>query len=103
MESSTGSRLDPNVAARIFLELANEHSLQDALQKVFAVTGERPDLTCLQIWRIEDGDRCFRCPLRNKCADQRRCLHLTAGRGVSVVGAEAVSYFGDANARIPIG
>ena len=104
MESITGSRLDPNVAARIFLELANEHSLQGALQKVFAVLGERPDMACLQIWRIEDGDRCLRCPLQERCADHRRCLHLTAGRGVSVVGAaEAGAYFGDPHARIPLG
>src|SRR3974390_181770 len=104
MESSTEPRFDPNVAARIFLELANEHSLQGALQKVFAMMGERSLLSCLQIWRIEDGDRCLRCPLQDKCADHRRCLHLTAGRGVSVVeGAEAVSYFGDPNARIPMG
>ena len=104
MESTTGLRLDPNVAARIFLELANEHSLQGALQKVFAIVGERPDMACLQIWRIEDGDRCLRCPLQESCADHRRCLHLTAGRGVSVVGvAEAASYFGDSNSRIPLG
>jgi len=104
MESATGSRLDPNVAARIFLELANEHSLQSALQKIFAMTGERPDMACLQIWRIEAGDRCLRCPLQERCADHRRCLHLNAGRGVSVVGvAEAASYFGDSNARIPLG
>ena len=104
MESPTGTRLDPNVAASIFLELANEHSLQGALQKVFAVLGERPDMACLQIWRIEDGDRCLRCPLQEKCADHRRCLHLTAGRGVSVVGAaEAGAYFGDPHARVPLG
>ena len=104
MESPTGTRLDPNVAASIFLELANEHSLQGALQKVFAVLGERPDMACLQIWRIENGDRCLRCPLQEKCADHRRCLHLTAGRGVSVVGAaEGDAYFGDPHARVPLG
>src|SRR5271157_2598058 len=98
MESTTGSRLDPNVAARIFLELANEHSLQGALHKVFAIVGERPDMACLQIWRIEDGDRCLHCPLQERCADHRRCLHLAAGRGVSVVGpTEAAAYFGDYN------
>ena len=104
MESPIGTRLDPNVAASIFLELANEHSLQGALQKVFAVLGERPDMACLQIWRIENGDRCLRCPLQDRCADHRRCLHFTAGRGVSVVdAAEASAYFGDPHARIPLG
>ena len=104
MEFSTDTRLDPNIAARIFLELANEHSLQGALEKVFDMVGDKPDLACAQIWRIGDGDRCFRCPLQDRCPDRRRCLHLTAGRGVSVLqAAEAPSYFGDLNARIPLG
>ena len=103
-EVSTNSRLDPNIAAKLFLELANEHSLQGALQKVFAVIGDRPELAGLQIWRIEEGDRCLRCPLAQRCADHRHCLHLTAGRGTSVAGTEQpVSAFEDPNARIPIG
>ncbi len=79
MELSPDSRLDPNIAARLFLELANEHSLDGALQKVHALAGDRPELACLQIWRIEDGDRCLRCPLHKQCGDRRRFLHLTAG------------------------
>jgi len=103
MEASTEPRLDPNLAARIFLELANEHTLQGALHKVFAILGERPELVCLQIWRIGEGDRCLRCPLQTKCPDHQRCLHLTAGRGVPLGGGpEAASYFGDPNARIPL-
>jgi formate hydrogenlyase transcriptional activator len=104
MESSTDLRFEPNMAARLFLDLANERSLPGALQRVVDQVGIRPGLACLQIWRIGDGDRCSRCPLQQQCPDHRSCLHLTAGRGVSVVeGAEAASYFGDPNARIPLG
>src|SRR6185369_680370 len=104
MESSTDPRIEPNIAARLFLELGNERSLQGALQKVVDMVGKRPGLACSQVWCIGDGDRCSSCPLREQCPDQRRCLHLAAGRGISVVeGAGAASYFGDPNARIPLG
>jgi len=104
MESSTALQLEPNYAARLFLELANEHSLQGVRQKVVDMVGTRPGLACSQVWCIGDGDRCSRCPLREQCPDQRSCLHLAAGRGISVMeGAEEASYFGDPNARIPLG
>jgi len=104
MESSTDPRLEPNIAAKLFLELANERSLEGAMQKVVDQVGTRPGLACVQIWRVGDGDRCSRCPLEQQCPDHTRCLHLAAGRGVSVVeGNGAASYFGDLNARIPLG
>src|SRR5882757_6716031 len=104
MDSSTELRFEPEMAAKLFLELANEHSLQGALQKVVDQVGRSPGLACLQIWRVGDGDRCSRCPLREQCPDHRRCLHLIAGRGISVVeGGEPGTYFGDPNARIPLG
>jgi transcriptional regulator with GAF, ATPase, and Fis domain len=104
MKSSAEFRLQPNDAAKLFLELANEHSVQGALQKLVARVGSRPGLACLQVWCIGDGDRCPRCLPQAPCADHRRCLHLAAGRGSSVAGgAEAPSYFGDPNARIPLG
>src|SRR5437899_11491840 len=104
MESSTDPRFELSIAARLFLDLANERSLPGALQKVVDMVGKRPGLACSQVWCIGDGDRCSRCPLKQQCPDHRICLHLTAGRGVSVVeGTEAASYFGDPNARIPLG
>ena len=104
MESITDPRLEANLAAKLFLELTNERSLEGAMQKVVDQVGIRPGLACVQIWRVEDGDRCSRCALEQQCPDHTRCLHLAAGRGVSVVkGAEAATYFGDPNARIPLG
>jgi transcriptional regulator with GAF, ATPase, and Fis domain len=104
MESSRDSPLAPISAAQLFFELANELSLEAALQKLVDMVGERPDVACMQVWRIEEGDRCSRCTLRERCPDHRRCLHLAAGRGVSVTGAaEEVPYFVDPDARIPLG
>jgi len=104
MGSSAELRFQPNDAAKLFLELAGEHSVQGALQKLVAQVGNRPGLACLQVWCLGDGDQCPRCPLRDPCGDHRRCLHLAAGRGISVRGgSEAPSYFSDPNARIPLG
>ncbi len=104
METTSDPRLEPNIAAKLFLELTNERSLEGAMQKVVDQVGTRPGLACVQIWRVCDGDRCSRCPLEQQCPDHTRCLHLAAGRGVSVVeGNGAASYFGDLNARIPLG
>jgi hypothetical protein len=104
METTSDPRFEPNMAATLFLELTNERSLQGALKKVVDQVGKRSGLACLQIWRIGDGDRCSRCLLQQQCPDRRSCLHLATGRGVSVVeGKEAASYFGDPNARIPLG
>jgi len=80
MEASTEPRLDPNLAARIFLELANEHTLQGALHKVFAILGERPELVCLQIWRIGEGDRCLRCPFNEPAGRARSPLRAANWR-----------------------
>src|ERR1700747_1412656 len=104
METTSDPRLEPNIAAKLFLELANERSLEGAMQKVVDQVGTRPGLACVQIWRVCDGDRCSRCPLEQQCPDHTRGLHRAAGRGVSVVeGKEGASYFGDLNARIPLG
>ncbi|MCL4789993.1 MAG: sigma 54-interacting transcriptional regulator, partial [Verrucomicrobia bacterium] len=59
---------------------------------------------CAQVWLIEAGDRCVHCPRRPECPDQTRCLHLVAGKGVSVAKSPAESpRFDDPNARNPLG
>jgi len=104
MESTVDIRFDPNFTARLFLELANEQSLQGALQKVASTIAMRPDAACVQIWCIEEGDQCPRCPLAQNCHDRSHCLHLTAGLGVSIdMDGETAPDFANPNARIPIG
>jgi transcriptional regulator with GAF, ATPase, and Fis domain len=61
-------------------------------------------MSCAQIWLVEPGDRCAHCPRRPECPDQTRCLHLVAGKGVSVAKSEAeLPRFDDPNARNPLG
>lgn len=104
MESSTDSRFDPNAALRMLLEIAHEHSLEQLLQKLVRLAIEQSHLVCVQTWLIEAGDRCAVCPHRSECRDQTRCLHLVAGKGVSLATSSAGSpRFDDPNARIPLG
>jgi len=101
MESASDSRYDPNLALQLLLDIAHEHSLDQLLQKLVSHASERPNMTCVQIWLIERGDRCAQCPRRAECPDQTRCLHLVAGTDVSSTGSPP--RFGDLNARNPLG
>lgn len=104
MESTSDSRFDPNHAARLLLEIAHEQSLEQLLEKLVRRAVERPNLACVQIWLLDKGDLCSTCPRRPECADQSRCLHLVAGKGVSLSNSgQDTARFGDLNARIPLG
>ena len=104
MESVSDSRFDPNLAVRVLLEIAHEKSVEHLLQKLVCSAMERPSLACIQIWLIDRGDLCSKCPHRPECPDQSRCLHLVAGKGMSLSdpGPEAPR-FDDLNARMPLG
>jgi transcriptional regulator with GAF, ATPase, and Fis domain len=104
VETTSDARFDPNFALQLLLDIAHEHSLEQLLQKLVNHAVERPYMSCVQIWLIEAGDRCANCPRRPECSDQTRCLHLVAGRGVSLAGPAIGSpHFDDPNARNPLG
>ncbi len=103
-DSRTDSRFDPNFAAQLLLDIAHEQSLERLLEKLVDRAVARPNLACIQVWLIGEGDRCATCPRRVACPDQSRCLHLAAGRGVSVAGSgEEPPRFDDVTARLPLG
>lgn len=104
METTSDSRFDPNFALQMLLEIAHEHSLVQLLQKLVRLAVERPYMVCVQIWLIEPGDRCANCLRRPECPDQTRCLHLVAGKGVSLAASPTEApRFDDPNARVPLG
>ena len=104
VEATSDSRFDPNRAAQLLLDIAHEHSLENVLQKVVRSAVERPAMACAQIWLMDRGDLCSACPQRPVCPDQSRCLHLVAGRGVSVSDpGPGAPRFDDLNARMPLG
>lgn len=104
MEPTSDSRFDPNVAAQFLLDIAHEQSVEHLLQNVVRRVVERPDMACIQIWLIDDGDLCPACPQRSACSDRSRCLHLVAGKGVSISDSgPEIPRFDDPAGRLPLG
>src|SRR5512139_681432 len=104
MESTSDMRFDPNRAAQMLLDLAQERSIELLLNNVLEWAIQNPDLAFVQIWLIDRGDICPSCPQRARCPDQTRCLHLASGRGRDREGSSSTaSCFNDPAARIPIG
>lgn len=105
MEATSDSRFDPNYAVQMLLEVAHEQSVEQLLQKLVTRAVERPNLACAQVWLIDKGDRCGNCRHRARCPDQTRCLHLIAGKGVSLVSSQdqPPQPFDDPEARHPLG
>jgi len=103
MEQASDDRWDTNYAAQLIVEFAHEQSLERLLQRLVTRTVDRPDMACVQVWLVEEGDRCDSCPLRPVCPDQSRCLHLVAGRGIPLEGTTPATSFDDPHARLPLG
>jgi len=104
VNSSYDSRFDPNFATHLLLDIAHEQSVALLLQKLVRRAMERPDMACVQIWLVDEGDLCSVCSQRTKCPDQSRCLHLVAGAGKSLTSSGVIfRSFDDPNARVPLG
>jgi len=72
-------RFDPNYALSMLLELGREQSVQGVMDKLIQMVRQRPQpIARLEVWMVEKGDICPRCPRRSECPDQSRCLHLVA-------------------------
>ncbi len=104
METASDRRFDPNVAAQLLLDIAHEQSVERVLQKFLRRAVERPDIVCMQVWLIGEGDVCSGCPHRLRCPDRSRCWHLVAGqcRPLGDEGADGLR-FDDPGGRIPMG
>jgi len=104
MESSGNDRWDTKHAARLLAEFAHAESLDQLLQRIVHWDADRPDVACVQIWLVGNGDKCLTCGLREGCSDRSRCLHLAAGHGTPLDEAGGCApNFGDHNARLPLG
>jgi len=68
----------------LLLEIAPERSVERLLRKVVQQLAERPHAVQAWVWLIDPGDLCASCPMRPRCADQTRCLHLIANAESSV-------------------
>src|SRR5215472_5931043 len=66
--------------------VAQEREVEKILQTVVNGLFNCEDVALARIWLIDRGDICERCPLRDECPDQTRCLHLAASQGCSIEG-----------------
>jgi transcriptional regulator with GAF, ATPase, and Fis domain len=107
MEANTDAdlRFDPNFALTLLLDLGRERSVEGLMEKLINSIGiHRHGIGRLEIWLVEKGDICSRCPQRTECPDQTRCLHLVASRNYPLPGsADKASPFFPSDARMPLG
>jgi transcriptional regulator with GAF, ATPase, and Fis domain len=71
----------------LLLEIAPERSVGHLLSKVVQRLAQRPHAVLARLWLLDKGDLCHACPMRLRCPDQTRCLHLVASAG-SPLGAD---------------
>ncbi|MDB5293189.1 MAG: fhlA 2 [Phycisphaerales bacterium] len=86
MEPDTDYRVDPDFALSLLLEIAQERSLGQLLQRLVRRGLERPETARIVIWLIDRGDRCATCVRRPECPDQTRCLHAVADGANPIAG-----------------
>lgn len=89
--------------AERLLELAQIRSADELVQRLVFRQAERPHVALARLWLVADGDRCATCPMRPRCPDRSRCLHLVASAGRSQTGADWASLEDPAARRIPLG
>jgi transcriptional regulator with GAF, ATPase, and Fis domain len=71
----------------LLLEIAPERSVDHLLRKVVQRLAQRPHAVLARLWLFDKGDLCAACPMRPRCPDQTRCLHLVASAESAAGGA----------------
>jgi transcriptional regulator with GAF, ATPase, and Fis domain len=88
----------------LLLEIAPERSVEHLLRKVVQRLAQRPHAILARLWLLEKGDLCSTCPMRPRCPDQTRCLHLVASAESSAGPAPEEARETDRELRrIPVG
>jgi transcriptional regulator with GAF, ATPase, and Fis domain len=68
--------------------VAQERSVDTVLKMIVDGLAEHADIAIARILRVDRGDICNECVVRNVCRDQVRCLHLVATAGHPSKGTE---------------
>ena len=98
------TRFDFDFASSVLLEVAQERSVGQLLQKCVGAALTHPEFARVEFWLVEKGGICSRCPQRPQCPDQTRCLHLVAGgENSDARGTRESSCFYNSLERIPLG
>jgi transcriptional regulator with GAF, ATPase, and Fis domain len=103
MEPDAEYPVDPDFAISLLLEIAQERSLEQLLQKLVHRALERPETARVLIWLIDCGDRCETGLRRPEGPDQTRCLYAVADSANLIDGEkEERAQIADCFARIPL-
>ena len=95
--------VDADFAISLLLEIAQERSLEQLLQKLVRRALARPAVARVMIWLIDRGDTCATCVRRPHCPDQTHCLHAVAQGAKPISGAsKECDRVADCFARIPL-
>jgi formate hydrogenlyase transcriptional activator len=79
-----GERMSVSEALQgLLLEMGQQRSLDGVLRVVVDRLAEEEHIPLARIWLRRQGDQCPKCPMRDECPEQTRCLHLVASAGCS--------------------
>ncbi|HUA64391.1 MAG TPA: sigma 54-interacting transcriptional regulator [Alphaproteobacteria bacterium] len=97
-------RFDSNFAIGLLTDIALERSLDGLKEKLISTCINLPEFARIEMWLIDKGDICLRCPQRMQCRDQSRCLHLAAvGTNPAPGRGREISCLYRSDERIPLG
>ncbi len=68
----------------LLLEMGQQRALDGVLRVVVDRLAEEEHIALARIWLLRPGDICSKCPMREECPDQTRCLHLVSSAGRSL-------------------
>src|SRR5437660_1687393 len=103
-DNPTESTFDPNLALSLLFEVGRERSLEGLMERLKnAPMARSHDLARAQIWLIDEGDICSRCPRRIECPDQTRCLHLVVSRDNPLHIENDAAHSSNPDTRLPLG
>src|SRR4051794_3492058 len=80
--------MDAEALHALSLAVAEERSVQGALQAIVSGLASQPGVALARVWLAAPGDICATCPMADECPDRTRCLHLAASDGRSRTGRE---------------
>ena len=61
--------------------VVQERSVETVLKMIVDGLAGQPDIAVVRMLKVERGDICDHCLVRNVCHDQTRCLHVVATGG----------------------
>ena len=104
-DSRYDSRFDSDFATSLLLEIGQERSLDGLMEKSLSAAMTQPEFARVEIWLMEKGDICSRCPQKRAVPIKHAaCIWLPPVKTLCLAGgAREPSLFYHTEERIPLG